>query len=535
MRPSTRATLGVVLLFGLCLGGPVRLSATTRYASTCSQTDVTAAISSAVAGDTVSVPAGSCNWSSTVTVSKNIVLQGAGIDVTTITFAGLALTFPGDATTNNSRVTGFTFNGAVQFNAPSNTAAWFRLDHNKIVRNTATDAAMGTWDNAIWGTERILIDHNTLTHTGSSDMRFWIFDGETGADPAVWREASAIGTAHNVFIEDNTITNTSVTSGNEMFFQIWWAGRVVLRYNTIHNMTIDVHDYRDGSQRGGRSWEVYENTWVWDTGFDLEWMNFRGGTGVVYNNTLTGDTVQAHGIHLMAYSAIGYVSPICCAYSPDYLFTMDNIGRGQFSGTKTAGDTSLATDCSLAHRPNWTETLEPAYFWNNTRNGSAASISVDGMTNDSGTLSACGAVQNESTVIQLNRDYYTSGARPGYSAYTYPHPLVSADSGTVSDPSTSPGAGTYQDVVAVTLSDATVGATICYTTDGSTPAASTPGTCSTGTAYSSPVSLTTTTTLKALGTLSGYTNSGVVSATYTIVPSGIGVSRRYYSYHRVFR
>jgi len=90
--------------------------------------------------------------------------------------------------------------------------------------------------------------------------------------------------------------------------------------------------------------------------------------------------------------------------------------------------------------------------------------------------------------------------------------------GSVATPSDSPGAGTYSGTQSVTLSDGTAGATICYTTDGSTPGASTPGTCNSSPTqtYSTAISVATTTTIKAIGTKSGLTNSGVLSSTYTI-------------------
>jgi hypothetical protein len=61
----------------------------------------------------------------------------------------------------------------------------------------------------------------------------------------------------------------------------------------------------------------------------------------------------------------------------------------------------------------------------------------------------------------------------------------------------------------VTLSDATAGATIYYTTDGSTPTtASTP--------YTAPISVTQTTTIRAMAAASGMADSNVASATYTL-------------------
>lgn len=90
--------------------------------------------------------------------------------------------------------------------------------------------------------------------------------------------------------------------------------------------------------------------------------------------------------------------------------------------------------------------------------------------------------------------------------------------GTVATPTDSPGAGSYGSTQSVTLSDATGSAVICYTIDGSTPGAATPGTCDSSptTTYSGAISVGSTTTVKAIGTKAGMTNSGVLSSVYTI-------------------
>ena len=80
---------------------------------------------------------------------------------------------------------------------------------------------------------------------------------------------------------------------------------------------------------------------------------------------------------------------------------------------------------------------------------------------------------------------------------------------TVATPTFSPAAGTYYEAQNVTITCTTEGATIYYTLDGNDPTTS-------SAAYSAPIAISQTTTVKAMATKSGMNNSGVASATYTI-------------------
>ena len=78
-------------------------------------------------------------------------------------------------------------------------------------------------------------------------------------------------------------------------------------------------------------------------------------------------------------------------------------------------------------------------------------------------------------------------------------------------PAFSPAGGTFTSAQTVSISDATAGATMYYTTNGSTPTTS-------STPYTGPITVSATETLKAIAVASGDTNSGVASATFTITP-----------------
>lgn len=95
--------------------------------------------------------------------------------------------------------------------------------------------------------------------------------------------------------------------------------------------------------------------------------------------------------------------------------------------------------------------------------------------------------------------------------------LSNATAQTVSTPTISPSGGTFSTTQEVTLATNTSGATIRYTTDGSTP------TSSSGTVYSAPFTISSTTTVKAIAYKSGEIDSAVVSQVFTkTVSSGDG-------------
>ena len=76
----------------------------------------------------------------------------------------------------------------------------------------------------------------------------------------------------------------------------------------------------------------------------------------------------------------------------------------------------------------------------------------------------------------------------------------------------SPAAGTYSSAQTVTLSDATPGAAIYYTTDGTQPTIS-------SSRYTGPIAVNSSETLQAIAIASGYSASALASATYSIVPT----------------
>ena len=97
----------------------------------------------------------------------------------------------------------------------------------------------------------------------------------------------------------------------------------------------------------------------------------------------------------------------------------------------------------------------------------------------------------------------------GYNTSTVASATYTVNLPAAATPTFSVTAGTYTAVQIVTLSDATSGAAIYYTLDGTTPTIS-------SAKYASPLSISSTTTVNAIAVASGYTNSAVASVLYTI-------------------
>ena len=98
---------------------------------------------------------------------------------------------------------------------------------------------------------------------------------------------------------------------------------------------------------------------------------------------------------------------------------------------------------------------------------------------------------------------------PSYNSSARTTAAYTINTAAVATPTFSVPAGTYTSAQTVSITDATAGATIYYTTNGATPTTS-------STVYSGPITVNTTETLKAIASTSSLGNSTVASAAYTI-------------------
>jgi len=152
-------------------------------------------------------------------------------------------------------------------------------------------------------------------------------------------------------------------------------------------------------------------------------------------------------------------------------------------------------------------------------NGATIRYTLDGSTpsETAGTIGTTVTISSTSTLKALAYKAGYSDTAVTSALYTIIQPQAAA-------PSFSPAAGTYATAQNVTISDATAGATIRYTTDGSTPSETA------GTLYSGPVNLSKSTTLKAIAYKTGFSDSPVTTGAYTIAPLTLNFEAESLSY-----
>ena len=134
-------------------------------------------------------------------------------------------------------------------------------------------------------------------------------------------------------------------------------------------------------------------------------------------------------------------------------------------------------------------------------------------TTDGSTPTTSSSVYNGPLTVSASEAIEAIVTASGYSQSS-----VSAAVYTIAPPAVAPvfnpAQGTFASAQTVSISDSTPGAIIYYTTNGSTPTAS-------STLYSGPISVSTSETIEAMAIASGYSTSFVTSAVYTIDPPPI--------------
>ncbi|HEX3133095.1 MAG TPA: chitobiase/beta-hexosaminidase C-terminal domain-containing protein, partial [Planctomycetota bacterium] len=145
---------------------------------------------------------------------------------------------------------------------------------------------------------------------------------------------------------------------------------------------------------------------------------------------------------------------------------------------------------------------------------SATSGATIRYTTDGSTPNGSSAVYASALIISATTTLRTYASKSGMSdsAVVSAAFTVAAPPAAVATPVFSPAGGAVPSGQSVTISSATSGAAIRYTTDGSTPTAA-------SSAYTTALIISATMTLRAYASKSGMSDSAVVSATFTVAGS----------------
>ena len=228
-----------------------------------------------------SLPAGSCTWTSTVTIDgKSITLQGAGIDATAITdgidSGGGAKPVMLQWITKNtglSRLTGFTFNGGSTGGKSWTTIVAFygstaslRIDHNKIIPTRVKGMEVSVSPRR--HRSQLLAAGSRLVLPGSRDS-----SPELGRRRRLRRQLLGAADELRQFAIHVRGRQPVVSSGGHVYATDGWMGqRVVYRRNTFTNSTWANHGTEtSGRWRSARASEVYQNTFVVNTDGGSDW------------------------------------------------------------------------------------------------------------------------------------------------------------------------------------------------------------------------------------------------------------------------
>jgi hypothetical protein len=337
--------------------------AKTISARSCALADVQTAVSDAISGDIIVLPKGKASWSSSLKIAtKNLTLQGNGIGSTIISGGSKSISLTGESA-NGLRITDIEFQAGSQLifaagsGTPRQSVKNLRVDHCKFVNCyiaiETTGGCTGVFDHC--------------EYVDSYGARLY------GSNDANARPPYQLGTSDAVFFEDNNIKVTP--NGNPPHFIASNShSKYVIRHNTFDYQKslwniVDAHGACEVKGRGSATWEIYDNTFKLIPTLD-QVINLRGGQGVVFNNTFTGDYKPRHPIAVTDYAVcIGNCTQSCTVYP-----CVDMINH--------------------------------AYFWNNN----IKTTPVNPIDNCSG-------------YIKLDRDYRIV-PMPGYTPYAYPHPLT---------------------------------------------------------------------------------------------------------------
>jgi len=378
-------------------------SAADIAATSCAAVDIQSAIDTAGTGDTVLLPACTQTWAQTVRiVAKAITLQGAGQDQTMITdmtgnawdepaiwiegqdgqeirVTGLRITYGRNATLQD-------YNGAFVVRG---TSTQVRVDHCTMI---------DFWNRSMQfsGHTSGVVDHCVFRRTPTATNGFQAVNVNGDGDDA-WERPLTLGSANAVYIESNLFDFDPSSSAADSHS----GGRFVFRHNLITNGSMLNHGL-DTTDRSSHSFEIYDNVFTRDA-YTFNIITIRGGTGVIYRNTIASPASIDIPIIAQLYRS--------CQDYPDTHGVRCN-GTNPIDGNLDPS----GYPCKDQHGRTTGQALSPIYIWQNTFNAASAGMTIF----DPWGCTDPGMHDH----LKQGRDFINGASRPGYVPYPYPHPLT---------------------------------------------------------------------------------------------------------------
>ena len=377
------------IVYPACTGGSPQWNATPDYES------VNSCVSRARSGDTINISAGRATWNSALLIgTKTLTLSGSGIDSTVITGTNASARFMIDMGSGGSKIYDMTIVnlpirvdgqnfviGRVKFDNP-NGSGLFRL--------------VNIW--GYYGIHPTGVIHSCIFNHASI-LVFGIYD-DLDVMASTHSLPYPFGDPRNtVYIEGNTFIKNS--DGVENILDGRLSARTVFRYNTATSKSaatnsafyLEAHSIQERtSLRGYMRWEYYNNILDNKGGWHYMPFRIRAGTGVVFNNSVTGnwtnDAIALDNCRSFDTNLSSSLAGMCDGSSPwdgnedsTGYPCRDQIGRG------------YDTVPWVSNPPGrYTQVLMPAYAWNNkTESNSEVPFTV---------------INNSGHHIKPNRDYY---------------------------------------------------------------------------------------------------------------------------------
>lgn len=269
---------------------------------------------------------------------------------------------------------------------------------------------------------------------------------------------------------------------------------------------------------------------------DLNWVTFDGNGNIsgvdAYDNGGYGDspytgtyTVNSDGTFTGGFAgsySVFTLTGVLDNNAAEMEFTYDQSGVGNIVsciGESTYGPIGanpVAATPTFSPAPGAFGSTQPVTLLDTTA-GAVIHYTTNGITpTTSSPVYTNGTPISVSATTTIQAIAVASGSNnSAIAAGTY---FIEAGLQTAATPMFNPAPGPYTSAQPVTLTDATPGAVIYYTTNGTVPNPATSSVYTAGT----PIQVTATTTIEAIAVASGYATSLTGSGTYTITTSGGG-------------